>query len=102
MANWWEMGNNLLLQPTHQKKAFCPLFVIKALDWKLGLYAFIKIDVKSKSKSTTVFQGFEIILKKLFYKKRKIIKNLYNKTFFSLYGVYAQKISCHLDIPVDF
>ena len=89
IANWWEMGNNLLLQPTHQKKAFCPLFVIKALDWKLGLYAFVKIDVKSKSKSNTVFQGLEIILKKLFNKKVK--KTFQTKLFFHCMGCMLRK-----------
>ena len=97
-----EIDDNIFMHTTHQKKALCPLFVIKTLYWEFGVYAFLRVELKSKEKSETVFQWFQNLAKKLFYKMFKIVGNLENKTFCSIDGLCGPKISCHFDYPVAF
>ena len=60
-----EIDDNLFMHTTHQKKALCPLFVINTLYWEFGVYAFLRVELKSKEKSETVFQWFQNLAKKI-------------------------------------
>ena len=94
------MDDNLFMHTTHQKKALCPLFVIKTSYWEFGVYAFLRVELKSKEKSDSFLIISKLSGKKLFYKIFKIVGNLRNKTFCSIDGLPGPKIPCHFDHPV--